>query len=335
MHNTARIELHLHLDGSLNIRWAYEKSLQRNVIPPETTFVDYYNLLFLNNAKPHAQSITKFDLTCSILQLYEDLEDAAYDLVRRLDEIGVWYAEIRFASQQHMKQGLTQKEALQAVIDGAARGMRDFPGIRIGIINCMMHKGENASANWDENLETIRVTKELLGNGAVGIDLAGFENNGDFSDYGPLIRTAKGRTIMLQHDVSTPRPYSRLDLLSGTKGVIRGYTTIINEELTKSDEVEALIELRVTPKHDTGFDDVAKTIMMYDEVESVSLMSGKYDLALTVKGRSLKEVAMFVSQRLSAMEGVLETATSFVLKRYKDKNILIEEEEQDERSMWG
>ena len=62
-----------------------------------------------------------------------------------------------------MKQGLTQKEALQAVIDGAARGMRDFPDIRIGIINCMMHKGENAAFNWEENLETIRVTKELLG----------------------------------------------------------------------------------------------------------------------------------------------------------------------------
>ena len=119
------------------------------------------------------------------------------------------------------------------------------------------------------------------------------------------------------------------------RGVIRGYTAIINEELTHSTEVEALIELRVTPKHDTGFDDVAKTIMMYDEVESVSLMSGKYDLALTVKGRSLKEVAMFVSQRLSAMEGVLETATSFVLKRYKDKNSRIDEEEHDERSMWG
>ena len=119
------------------------------------------------------------------------------------------------------------------------------------------------------------------------------------------------------------------------KGVIRGYTTIINDELAGDDEVEALIELRVTPKHDTGFDDVAKTIMLYDEVESVSLMSGKYDLALTVKGRTLKEVAMFVSQRLSAMDGVLATATSFVLKRYKDKNILIEGEERDERSMWG
>ena len=117
------------------------------------------------------------------------------------------------------------------------------------------------------------------------------------------------------------------------KGIIRGYTAIINEELTDSTEVEALIELRMTPKRDTGFDDVAKTIMMYDEVESVSLMSGKYDLALTVKGRSLKEVAMFVSQRLSAMDGVLATATSFVLKRYKEKNIFIEEDERDERSM--
>jgi len=118
-----------------------------------------------------------------------------------------------------------------------------------------------------------------------------------------------------------------------TKGVIRGYTAIINEELAKSTEVEALIELRVTPKRDCGFDEIAKTIMMYDEVESVSLMSGMYDLALTVKGESLKEVAMFVSQRLSAMEGVLATATHFVLKRYKEKNILIEDEEYDERSM--
>lgn len=117
------------------------------------------------------------------------------------------------------------------------------------------------------------------------------------------------------------------------KGVICGYTAIINEELTDNTEVEALIELRVTPKRDCGFDDIAKTIMMYDEVESVSLMSGMYDLALTVKGDTLKDVAMFVSQRLSAMEGVLATATHFVLKRYKEKGILIEEEESDERSL--
>ena len=117
------------------------------------------------------------------------------------------------------------------------------------------------------------------------------------------------------------------------KGVICGYTAIINEDLIEKTDVEALIELKVTPKRDCGFDDIAKTIMMYDEVESVSLMSGAYDLALTVKGESLKDVAMFVSQRLSGIEGVLSTATHFVLKRYKEKGILIEGEDPDERSM--
>ncbi len=117
------------------------------------------------------------------------------------------------------------------------------------------------------------------------------------------------------------------------QGIIRGYSAIINEELARSNEVEAIIELRVTPKRDCGFDEIAKTIMMYDEVESLALMSGSYDLSICVKGSTLKEVALFVSQRLSALEGVVSTATSFVLKRYKEKGILIDEEEKDERGL--
>ena len=195
MLNTARIELHLHLDGSLNIRWAYEKSLKRGVIPADSSFNDYYNLLFANNAKPHNVSITKFDLTCNILQTAEDLTEATYDLVRRLANQGIWYAEIRFASQQHCKEGLSQKEALYAVIHGARKGMEVFPDIRIGIINCLMHKGDSAKVNWEENLETIRVTKEMLGKGAVGLDLAGFENNCDYNEYAPLFELAKQEGI--------------------------------------------------------------------------------------------------------------------------------------------
>lgn len=193
--NLARTELHLHLDGSFNIRWAYEKSLQRQVIPKETSFRDYYNMLFENNTKPHAQSINKFALTCSILQDAEDLAEAAWDLVRRLHADGIWYAEIRFASQQHMDKGLSQKEALAAVIEGAERGMKDFPGITVGIINCMMHKGDDAYANWQENLDAIEATKAYLGKGAVGIDLAGYENNGDFRLYAPLIEKARSLGI--------------------------------------------------------------------------------------------------------------------------------------------
>jgi DNA-binding Lrp family transcriptional regulator len=79
---------------------------------------------------------------------------------------------------------------------------------------------------------------------------------------------------------------------------------------------------------------MARTIMMYDEVESISLMSGSYDLSVTVKGNDLKSIALFVSQRLATIEGVLSTATHFVLKTYKDKGIFIEgEEENDERNM--
>ena len=115
------------------------------------------------------------------------------------------------------------------------------------------------------------------------------------------------------------------------KGKIKGYSVILNEELYDKSIVYATIELKVTPQRDCGFDDLAKTIMMYDEVESVSLMSGAYDLAVEVKGNNLKDVALFVSERLSTIDGVLSTATHFILKKYKEKGIFIDSEDTDER----
>lgn len=117
------------------------------------------------------------------------------------------------------------------------------------------------------------------------------------------------------------------------KGIIKGYSVIVDEELYDKSAVYATIELRVTPQRDCGFDDIAKTIMMYDEVESISLMSGAYDLSLEVKGNNLKDVALFVSERLSTIDGVLSTATHFILKKYKEKGIFIDGEEIDERGL--
>lgn len=114
-------------------------------------------------------------------------------------------------------------------------------------------------------------------------------------------------------------------------GVIKGYSVILDESLADKDMVMAIIELKVTPQRDCGFDEIAKTIMMYDEVDSISLMSGSYDLSVTVKGKNLQNIALFVAQRLSTIEGVLSTTTHFILKTYKEKGIFIEDEDKDER----
>lgn len=118
-----------------------------------------------------------------------------------------------------------------------------------------------------------------------------------------------------------------------SSGIIKGYSVILDDELYDKSAVYATIELKVTPQRDCGFDDIARTIMMYDEVESISLMSGAYDLAVEVKGNNLKDVALFVSERLSTIGGVLSTATHFILKKYKEKGIFIEREEPDERGI--
>ena len=116
-----------------------------------------------------------------------------------------------------------------------------------------------------------------------------------------------------------------------TEGVIRGYKPLIDWEKTGEEVVTAIIELSIAPSKDEGFDGIAKTIMAMDEVEGLSLMSGGHDLMVTVNGRSFKDVAMFVAKRLSSLDGVLGTATHFVLKKYKERGVLFTEEEKDER----
>lgn len=116
-------------------------------------------------------------------------------------------------------------------------------------------------------------------------------------------------------------------------GVIRAYKALIDWDRTEREYVTAIIELRVTPKRDLGFEGIAETVMRFDEVESVYLMSGGYDLSVVVSGRTFKEVAMFVAKRLSTLDSVISTATHFVLRRYKDKGVMFLSEAKDERGV--
>jgi len=114
-------------------------------------------------------------------------------------------------------------------------------------------------------------------------------------------------------------------------GTIVKYFTLINEDKLNSDDVEALIEVKVTPQKRNGFESIAKEIEKFPEVKSVFLMSGAYDLLVTVKGKNLKDIALFVSERLSGMDNILSTATHFILKKYKLEGISLSIEDDSQR----
>ena len=117
------------------------------------------------------------------------------------------------------------------------------------------------------------------------------------------------------------------------ENVIVGYKTIVNWDKTDKDVVVALIELRITPQRGEGFDKVAERIYKYPQVKSLYLMSGAYDLAVTIEGKSMKEVALFVAQKLAPMDSIISTATHFVLKKYKEEGIVFEDDEEDTRQV--
>ncbi len=117
------------------------------------------------------------------------------------------------------------------------------------------------------------------------------------------------------------------------EGVICGYHTLIDWEKTSIEKVSALIEVRVTPQRGQGFDNIAERIYNYPEVNAVYLISGGYDLLVTLEGKSLKEVSSFVSQKLSTLETVLSTATHFILKKYKDHGTVLCKKYEDEREL--
>lgn len=148
---------------------------------------------------------------------------------------------------------------------------------------------------------------------------------------------------LLEHDAR--RPVSELAAMLGKseyevektikelekEKIILSYNTLINWEKFGNDTVTAIIEINLTPEREVGFDSIAERIYRYDEVRTVYLMSGSFDLLVIIEGQSLKEVANFVATRLSTIEGVTATRSHFMLKPYKKDGILMTDKEKDRR----
>ena len=115
--------------------------------------------------------------------------------------------------------------------------------------------------------------------------------------------------------------------------VILGQKTIIDWEKTERELVSAIIELKVTPQRGSGFDRISERIYQYDEISSVYLVSGGFDIAVVVEGKTLKEVALFVAEKLAPMEEVISTATHFILKKYKVEGVILNNKTEDDREV--
>ena len=130
--------------------------------------------------------------------------------------------------------------------------------------------------------------------------------------------------------------YDEIDVANELKameeeGIICGYHTLIDWDKTSIEKVSALIEVKVTPQRGQGFDNIAERIYKYPEVNAVYLISGGFDLLVSLEGKTLKEVSLFVSDKLSTLETVISTSTHFVLKKYKDHGTIIGAQKVDER----
>ena len=191
--NRKYVDLHLHIDGSLNIAWMYERAKKRKVIPEDMPFTAYYKTIIPDGEDIEAV-FKRFDVPLAIMQCEEDIHDACYELLKEICRDNVIYAELRFAPQLHTREGLSQEDALRAAIRGINDAMDDYP-IKANILVALMHQGDGAAVNEKENMESLLLAEKYLGKGVCGLDLAGFENSCDLNEYAPLFMLAREKSI--------------------------------------------------------------------------------------------------------------------------------------------
>lgn len=185
-----KIDLHLHLDGSMLPETAWELARERNIPMPADTLEEFRNFIVLTaDCKSVNEYLKRFEMPLSILQDRDSLARVTRELVSLLSAQGLAYAEIRFAPQLHTRKGMAQRDAVEAVLSGLREALAECTSIQAGILLCAMCIGSE-KANEAENLLTVELAKEFLGQGVVGVDLAGAEGIVPLSRFAPVFARA-------------------------------------------------------------------------------------------------------------------------------------------------
>lgn len=228
-----KLDLHLHLDGSMLPESAWEMAIERNIKLPANTLEDFRKFIIVTaDCKSVNEYLKRFDMPLEILQDTKSIIRTARELVELLASQGLAYAEIRFAPQLHTKCNLTQRNAIEAVLDGVKQGIENSKSIEIGVICCAMSIGVE-TVNMDENIETVELAKEYLGKGVCAIDLAGAEGIVPLKNYHPVFDLAKELGVPFTcHAGDSQGPETVKDALDfGAKRIGHGHRIFEDKEL--------------------------------------------------------------------------------------------------------
>ena len=220
-----KVELHLHLDGSVPPETMWRLAEKEHVpLPAETPEAFREWLKTTSDCRSVNEYLERFELPLQLLQSRENLTIATHDLILLLAGENYAYAEVRFAPQLHVRKGLTQRDAVEAVLEGRAEALKSCPGLKIGFLLCAMSIGPE-TLNMAENLETVRLTKEMLGRGVVGCDLAGAEGIVPLHRFAPVFDLARELDVPFTcHAGDSQGPDTVLDALNfGTRRIGHGH----------------------------------------------------------------------------------------------------------------
>ena len=225
-----KIDLHLHIDGSVMPQTALDLAKEQGMPEGSLSLEEVTRRMVIPEGE-HGTEFKEFDLPIAVMQTVPALQRVTRELVERLAEEGVLYAELRFAPQFHLEKGLTQREVIQAVLDGAQQGVSHAPEIEVGILLCAMGTLAPAAENREQNFETVRLAKEFIdaGTRVVGIDLAGYEER--LSDYADVFALAAElgvpATCHSEFELAQCLPF-------GTPRIGHGYQVAQSEQLIKA-----------------------------------------------------------------------------------------------------
>ena len=322
------IELHCHLDGSLDLKTSYKLAMNRGIIDKDMEFEDFKKRMTVSSDNASLEEfLSCFELPISILQDEEALTISTTKLIKNLRKDKVVYAEIRFAPQFHTQEGLTQEEAVKAVLEGVKDARSVHKDIKVQIILFMM-TDDPAGKNFNENKETIEVAKKFLKKGVCAIDLAGNEAN--LADYKELIDYAKelGVPYVLHAgEVDFPKNVE-LAIEYGAKRIGHGVNVVNDEEILKKlvdskVPLEVCVTSNIQCKTQPSYEEHSIR-ELFDKGVKITLNTDNRTLSNTTLNKEIKKIMKHLNFTKKEVRKMMINALNYSFLNEKDKDRILD-----------